>query len=109
MDLGHTVDVLGGQPYPILDERVPLIRLPSLDIYNDHYPMRMPGWWELKTWPDWVEAGVFMSGLPPNRSRSRCGRGGTSRPPTWRTATTWSTTTSASATACWGSSALASR
>ncbi|MEZ5231959.1 MAG: glycosyltransferase family 4 protein [Acidimicrobiales bacterium] len=65
VDLGHTVDVLGGQPYPILDERVPLIRLPSLDIYNDHYPMRMPGWWELKTWPDWVEAGVFMSGSFP--------------------------------------------
>ena len=40
VDLGHHVEVLGGQPYPILDERVPLIELPSLDIYNDHFPMR---------------------------------------------------------------------
>jgi len=22
-DLGHTIEVLGGQPYPVLDERVP--------------------------------------------------------------------------------------
>ena len=43
VDLGHHVEVLGGQPYPILDERVPLIELPSLDIYNDHFPMRQPG------------------------------------------------------------------
>ena len=49
-DLGHHVEVLGGQPYPVLDERVPLVELPSLDIYNDHFPMRMPGLWELKHW-----------------------------------------------------------
>src|SRR3546814_515668 len=50
VDLGHHVEVLGGQPYPVLDERVPLVELPSLDIYNDHFPMRMPGLWELKHW-----------------------------------------------------------
>ncbi len=65
VDLGHEVDVLGGQPYPVLDPRVPLIRLPSLDLYNDHYPMRMPAVWELKTWPDWVETAVFMGGSFP--------------------------------------------
>jgi len=64
-DLGHHVEVLGGQPYPLLDERVPLTRLPSLDIYNDHHPMRMPGWWELRDWIDAVEIGVFMSGSFP--------------------------------------------
>ena len=32
VDLGHEVEVLGGQPYPILDPRVPLVELPSLDI-----------------------------------------------------------------------------
>ncbi len=64
-DLGHCVDVLGGQPYPILDKRVPLIKLASLDLYNDHYPLRMPGIWELKSWPDWVETAVFMSGSFP--------------------------------------------
>ena len=42
VDLGHHVEVLGGQPYPVLDERVPLTKLPSLDIFNDHYPGRFP-------------------------------------------------------------------
>ena len=45
VDLGHHVEVLAGQPYPVLDERVPLIEFPSLDIYNDHFPGRMLGFW----------------------------------------------------------------
>jgi glycosyltransferase involved in cell wall biosynthesis len=65
VDLGHHVEVFGGQPYPVLDDRVPLTKLPSLDIYNDHYPMRMPGVWELKSLPDWVETFVFMTGSFP--------------------------------------------
>ncbi len=64
-DLGHRVVVLGGQPYPVLDERVPLAALPSLDIYNDHFPMRMPGPWEVKTWPDLVELATFSGGTFP--------------------------------------------
>ena len=32
VDLGHQVEVLGGQPYPVLDERVRLTKLPSLDL-----------------------------------------------------------------------------
>ncbi|HEX8803165.1 MAG TPA: glycosyltransferase family 4 protein [Acidimicrobiales bacterium] len=64
-DLGHHVEVLGGQPYPVLDERVPLVELPSLDIYNDHFPMRMPGLWELKRWPDFVEVASFSAGQFP--------------------------------------------
>ncbi|MCP5027768.1 MAG: glycosyltransferase family 4 protein [Actinomycetia bacterium] len=65
VDLGHHVEVLGGQPFPILDERVPLVELPSLDIYNDHFPMRMPGLWELKDWTDWVEVTSFSTGTFP--------------------------------------------
>ncbi|MGZ4715083.1 MAG: glycosyltransferase family 4 protein [Acidimicrobiales bacterium] len=65
VDLGHHVEVLGGQPYPILDPRVPLHELPSLDIYNDHFPMRMPGVWELKTLGDWVEVSAFSTGTFP--------------------------------------------
>jgi glycosyltransferase involved in cell wall biosynthesis len=65
VDLGHHVEVLGGQPYPILDERVPLVELPSLDIYNDHFPMRMPGLWELKNWTDFVEVTAFSAGTFP--------------------------------------------
>ena len=65
VDLGHHVEVLGGQPYPILDERVPLIELPSLDIYNDHFPMRQPGIWELKNWKDVLEVTAFIGGTFP--------------------------------------------
>ncbi len=64
-DLGHHVEVLGGQPYPELDDRVPLVELPSLDIYNDHFPMRMPGLWELKSFGDWVEVTTFSTGTFP--------------------------------------------
>ncbi|HEY9555947.1 MAG TPA: glycosyltransferase family 4 protein [Acidimicrobiales bacterium] len=65
VDLGHHVEVLGGQPYPVLDERVPLVELPSLDIYNDHFPMRMPGLWELKHWTDFLEVAAFSAGTFP--------------------------------------------
>jgi len=64
-DLGHHVEVLSGQPYPIVDDRVPLVKLPSLDIYNDHFPMRMPGIWELKTWMDYAEVTAFSAGTFP--------------------------------------------
>lgn len=36
-DLGHSVEVLSGPPYPHLDPKIRLHRLPSLDLYNaDH-------------------------------------------------------------------------
>ena len=65
VDLGHSAEVLSGQPYPILDERVPLVSLPSLDIYNDYFPMRMPAWWELKDKWDYAEVTAFSSGTFP--------------------------------------------
>ena len=64
-DLGHSVEVFSGQPYPVLDERVPLIALPSLDLYNDHYPMRKARIWELKTRWDLVEVAAFNTGTFP--------------------------------------------
>jgi|TARA_B100000315_G_scaffold180673_1_gene169510 glycosyltransferase involved in cell wall biosynthesis len=33
VDLGHEVDVISGEPYPDLDERVGLIRLPGLNMF----------------------------------------------------------------------------
>ena len=48
VDLGHHVEVLAGPPYPDLDGRVPLVTLPSLELYNDHFPMRKPRIWEIK-------------------------------------------------------------
>src|SRR6478609_5548321 len=62
VDLGHSVEVLGGQPYPILDERVELTELPSLDIFNEAYPGRLPAYWEHKSLADVVETGQFLSG-----------------------------------------------
>jgi len=40
VDLGHTVDVISGPPYPDLDPRVGLIKLPSLDLYANPHPIR---------------------------------------------------------------------
>ena len=60
--LGHTVEVFGGQPYPVLDDRITMHKLPSLDIFNDTYPGRVPAYWEIKTWPDVVETARFMTG-----------------------------------------------
>jgi glycosyltransferase involved in cell wall biosynthesis len=62
VDLGHHVEVFGGQPYPILDERIPLHKLPSLDIFNDLYPGRFPAYWEIKDWPSFVETAQFLKG-----------------------------------------------
>ena len=62
VDLGHHVEVFGGNPYPILDERVPLHKLESLDLYNDHHPMRLPRFWEINSVPDLLEAASFRAG-----------------------------------------------
>ena len=64
-DLGHSVEYYSGQPYPVLDERVTLHKLPSLDIFNDHFPGRMPGLWEIKSWKDLAEIGNFSLGAFP--------------------------------------------
>ncbi len=65
VDLGHSVEVLSGQPYPLLDERVTLTKLPSLDIFNDHYPGRFPAYWEIKSKADLLELATFSTGMFP--------------------------------------------
>lgn len=40
VELGHSVDVISGPPYPELDPRVRLIQLPSLDLYAHPNPTR---------------------------------------------------------------------
>ena len=64
-DLGHSVEVFSGQPYPVLDERVGLTQLPSLDIFNDQYPGRFPAYWEIKTKADLLEIATFSTGMFP--------------------------------------------
>jgi len=56
VDLGHHVEVFSGQPYPAIHDGIELHKLPSLDIWNDHFPGRMPALWELKSWEDLAEA-----------------------------------------------------
>jgi glycosyltransferase involved in cell wall biosynthesis len=46
----------------VLDDRVPLTKLPSLDIFNDHYPGRFPAYWEIKTREDLLELAQFSTG-----------------------------------------------
>ena len=65
VDLGHSVEVISGQPYPVLDERIGLTKLPSLDIFNDQYPGRFPAYWEIKSLADVLEVATFSTGTFP--------------------------------------------
>ncbi len=65
VDLGHTIEVFSGQPYPVLDERIALTELPSLDIFNDQYPGRFPAYWEIKSMADILEIAQFSTGTFP--------------------------------------------
>ena len=88
--------------------RVPLVELPSLDIYNDHFPMRMPGSGSSSDWTDLVEVAVVLAGHVPRAAGVLAAGLG---PPARRggTTSTSCTTTSASATACSPSSGSACR
>ena len=61
--------------------------------------MRMPGIWELKHWTDFVEVTAFSAGHVP-RAAGLLAAGLGPPAPARRATSTWSTTTSASATAC---------
>lgn len=65
LDLGHSVEVFSGQPYAVLDERIELTKLPSLDIFNDQYPGRFPAYWEIKSKADILELATFSTGQFP--------------------------------------------
>ncbi|SDK01835.1 glycosyltransferase family 4 protein [Streptomyces indicus] len=66
--LGHDVEVIGAQPYPVLDEvddRVSLTELASLDLYRSPDPFRTPKREEYRDWIDVVEVGtMFTGGFP---------------------------------------------
>ena len=63
--LGHTVEVFSGQPYPELDDGVPLTRLPSLDLYREPDPFRTPRPSEFRDWIDVAEwAAMCTAGFP---------------------------------------------
>ncbi|PZT74870.1 MULTISPECIES: glycosyltransferase family 4 protein [unclassified Streptomyces] len=60
--LGHSVEVIGAQPYPVLDEGVPLTELPSLDLYRQPDPFRTPGRDEYRDWIDAAEVATMWTG-----------------------------------------------
>ncbi|GAA2986850.1 glycosyltransferase family 4 protein [Streptomyces fulvorobeus] len=60
--LGHRVEVIGAQPYPVLDEGVPLTELPSLDLYRQSDPFRTPGRGEFRDWIDLAEVATMWTG-----------------------------------------------
>lgn len=63
--LGHDVTVFSGQPYPDLVEGVPLVRVPSLDLYRDDDPFRTPRPGEFRDWIDALEfATLCTAGFP---------------------------------------------
>ncbi|WP_328871010.1 glycosyltransferase family 4 protein [Streptomyces sp. NBC_00287] len=60
--LGHRVEVIGSQPYPVLDEGVPLTELASLDLYRQPDPFRTPKRGEYRDWIDAVEVATMWTG-----------------------------------------------
>ncbi|THA78075.1 glycosyltransferase family 1 protein [Streptomyces sp. A0642] len=60
--LGHSVEVIGAQPYPVLDEGVPLTELPSLDLYRQPDPFRTPRAGEFRDWIDAAEVATMWTG-----------------------------------------------
>ncbi|MFI6095005.1 glycosyltransferase family 4 protein [Lentzea sp. NPDC051213] len=64
-DLGHRVEVFSGQPYPDLDPRVGLTKVPSLDLYREPDPFRTPRLNELRGIVDLLEvATMWTAGFP---------------------------------------------
>ncbi len=53
--LGHEVTVFAGQPYPVLSDGLPLVHVPSLDLYRDDDPFRVPRLHEFRDWIDVLE------------------------------------------------------
>jgi glycosyltransferase involved in cell wall biosynthesis len=70
--LGHDVEVFSGQPYPELDEGVRLTRVPSLDLYREPDPFRVP---RLREFRDLTDVQEFLimctAGFPEPRTFSR--------------------------------------
>ena len=70
--LGHEVEVFSGQPYPELDPGVRLTKVPSLDLYREPDPFRVP---KLREFRDLIDVEEFLTmclgGFPEPRTFSR--------------------------------------
>jgi len=71
-NLGHTVEVFSGQPYPELDPGVALTKVPSLDLYREPDPFRTPKPWELRDLIDVEEVlTMWTAGFPEPKTFSK--------------------------------------
>jgi glycosyltransferase involved in cell wall biosynthesis len=70
VELGHDVEVFSGQPYPeLLDPRVRLTKVPSLDLYREPDPFRVPRPSEIRDSIDVLElATMWTAGFPEPRT-----------------------------------------
>jgi glycosyltransferase involved in cell wall biosynthesis len=63
--MGHSVDVLAGQPWPVLDDGVGFTPVPGMDLYRDPDPFRIPHPREFRSGVDLLEFAVMCSaGFP---------------------------------------------
>ncbi len=69
--LGHEVTVFAGQPYPEVTDGVELVRVPSLDLYREPEPFRLPRAREIESPTDLLEvATMWTGGFPEPRTFS---------------------------------------
>jgi glycosyltransferase involved in cell wall biosynthesis len=70
VELGHDVEVFSGQPYPeVLDPRVRLTKVPSLDLYREPDPFRVPRPNEIRDRIDMLELlTTWTAGFPEPRT-----------------------------------------
>jgi len=61
VNLGHSVEVFAGQPYPELDPGVGFTPVPGLDLYRDPDPFRVPHPREFKSFPDVAEFAIMCA------------------------------------------------
>ncbi len=65
VDMGHRVDVISGEPYPELDARVDLVKLPGLNLYahpNPAWPLTQQRWRDPLNVFEW--ASYWSGGFP---------------------------------------------
>jgi glycosyltransferase involved in cell wall biosynthesis len=65
VELGHQVTVFGGPPFPDLDDGVGWVPVPSLDLYREPDPFRVPWPWEFGSAIDVAEFAIMCTaGFP---------------------------------------------
>jgi glycosyltransferase involved in cell wall biosynthesis len=71
-ELGHTVTMFAGQPWPIADPPVMLEAVPGLDLYRRENPFRVPWPYEFRSRVDLEEFGIMCTaGYPEPYAFSR--------------------------------------